>query len=434
LALSEQFTNLRLVAALPSRASFGGHDFDFATLGIETFRKLGVAVCTLDGDEWGHPSRRADLVSRLRDFAPHFAIGVPNAGYGLQYTSADGENLFADILSIPLVLPWDHLLTQAPGYYLGEYQYEYQPTAGMLARLAGRLGHPRYRHYSPDSAHVEIYEALGLLGPGTVKLYQPSALTQFLEVAKAQTSETIQDRVAFAGNVYANVTLPFLQDPVLRELDDALIRAKREYWDTSGWHLLCYLLEQVPETLRERRGLSFDHRYFWHVASQLLSVRVSTAFRLEVLSAVRQPVDFYGNFASEGGGAALLGCEHITYCGKADFIGDLPKLYSKYAIWIDATNAPFIRGCGAKVLDCFASGSMMLVDYREDLRRELGEIAERFMYRNADELRTKVTYFLARPKERTELVESIRTVIRDKLSWSHYCARVCADMQVELMT
>jgi hypothetical protein len=38
------------------------------------------------------------------------------------------------------------------------------------------------------------------------------------------------------------------------------------------------------------------------------------------------------------------------------------------------------------VLDRFAVGGFMFVDRKHDLRHALGEIAEEFMYRNAEEL------------------------------------------------
>jgi hypothetical protein len=383
----------------------------------------------IEGDEWVDPASRTELTKRLRDFAAHFAVGIPNAGYGLFYrgNAPETENLFSDALSIPLVLPWDHLLTQAPVYLIGDYGYEYSPKPGLLRGLRERLNHPFLRHYVPDSAHIEIYESLGLLAPNSAKHYQPAALPHFIEFGRRGPSEPqIRDRIGFAGNIYAPPAA-FSEVPLLKELTEAIIAGKLRLWDVSGWHILSYLLEQIPEETRYRLGLLPDFHFFWHFAKHVLELRVGTAFRLDVFNSIDQEIDFYGNFASREALDLIRDSERIRYRGVADFVTELPAVYASYPLWVDVTNAPFIRGCGAKVFHCFAAGSMMLIDFREDLKRQLGDLADSFMYRNAEDLREKIALYLNEPMKRREVIEAVQGIIRDRVSWQQFCRQICSE-------
>jgi spore maturation protein CgeB len=74
----------------------------------------------------------------------------------------------------------------------------------------------------------------------------------------------------------------------------------------------------------------------------------------------------------------------------------------------------------------------MLIDYKEDVRDEIGALAERFMYRDAQDLNDKIGYYLSHPQERMEVVEEVQSIVRVRLKWEDFFARVCADMTAEL--
>jgi hypothetical protein len=386
-------------------------------------------------DEWSDPALRPGIVARLKAFAPDFVLGIPNAGYPLLFCEGAGEqrrNLFTDLLSVRVVLPWDHLLTQAPAYYLDERLLAEAPRPGALETLRRHLENPLLRHYGLDSAHTRIYEDLGVLAPGRVRRYFSAAHREFLDQGVRRQPPSVRGRVGFAGNVYLarGSRLPMLGHPLLRHVDEVVRAAKRADWQVSGWHLLCQALEQVPAELRHALGLTPDYGQFWRIALDLLRFRVNTEFRLAVLQAVPQPVDFYGNF-NDPESSPGLDSTKIRFCDSADFRTELPRVYAAYEVWVDATNAPFIHGCGGKVFDCFAAGSLMLIDYRKDLHAELGELGLSFMYRNADELQAKVAYYAGNPKARADLIEAMQRVIREGLTREHFYRRVCRDMAAD---
>lgn len=419
------------------QGSFGGHDYDMGVTVRDMFAQLGATIMEFSLSEWEVPNRRGEIIARIREFSPHFATGFPNAGYGLlaqdgEPGSDDADNVFADILSIPLILNWDHILTQAPHYYLLSRMHEHR--AGALRVLRQRLGHPMLRHYSPDTGHIATFERLGILEPRRAKHYFPGARNHFVEAGRTMAEPSAKGRIGFAGNIYAarGEKLAELRHPVIKKLDEIILQTKRDHWTGAGWDLLLEAIEQIPADVRNKLGLDPDYPVFWLLALDLLGDRVSTMFRLEVLGSIPHPIDFVGNFADPESSQALAKFEHIRYCGSADFFKELPEVYRSREIWVDATNAPFINGCGAKALDCFAAGSMMLIDYREDLKSTLGDLADSFMYRGKDELVDKVDYYLSHPAERIEVVEKVQAVIRERLTYQHHFERVCADMSAEI--
>ncbi len=426
-----KYRDLRVIVAMPSQDSFRGHAFELASSLAQNWRDLGATVAGVVPEEWEDPSGRATLLSRLQRLDPHFAVALPNSGYGLAFRDGSGRNLFTDVLSIPLVLKWDHLLTQAPNYYLEE-MYQAPQQTGALAVLRAGLANRLNRHYVPDSGHIAEYEGLKLLSPDSAARYMSSPDAHFVEAGVVPPNATEKNRVAFAGNIYTarGSKLHFLQYPLIREIDARLIEAKRRRWEQSGWHLFMEVLEQVPRESREKNGLTPDHPLFWTLAFNLLSFRVSTAYRLDVLNAIGLPVDFYGNFNDPDSSESLGQLGDIRFCGSVGY-NSLPDLFRKYDVWVDVIHAPFINGCGSKAFNCFAAGSFMLMDYRADVLRDVGDVAKSFMYRSREEVKDKVSYYLTHPAERAAIIEEMQAVIRERLSIRHVYERMCDDMMAE---
>jgi hypothetical protein len=415
----------RAVVGLPPESSFGGHSYDLACALIDTLQSVGPKVMAVTSEEWDDVSLRQRTVARLREFSPHFAFAIPQTGYALRFKTTSGENLFADTLGIPLVLPWDHLLTQAPAYFLSE-MYSRPQVRGALKDLRRGLEHPLFHHYAPDSAHIKVYESLGLLSPGRMQTYMPSADRHFLNAGSMPTEPAIHGRVGFAGNIYSAYGrgMKLLQQAFVRDLDAALLSAKRQNWAISGWELLNQILASISSEVREQNGLTPDFPLFWWIALDLLSYRVTTDFRLCVLESIEAPVDFYGNFVDPE--SSSLNAGRITFFESVAY-KSLPDLFRRYEVWVDVTNAPFISGCGAKVFNCFAAGAFMLIDCRADVRDAVGAIADKFMYRDAADLNEKVNHYLEHPEERGEIVEQMQAIVRQRFTWECFYIKASSE-------
>jgi spore maturation protein CgeB len=75
-------------------------------------------------------------------------------------------------------------------------------------------------------------------------------------------------------------------------------------------------------------------------------------------------------------------------------------------------NAPFIAGFSPKLFECYAAGGFMLTSQCDDLVKAIGDLADLITFSSAEELRTKVDWYLGRPHERQQVAREIREIVR----------------------
>jgi len=224
----------------------------------------------------------------------------------------------------------------------------------------------------------------------------------------------ITDRVLFAGNLNSSQAMSaFGDDPIVAEITDNVTSIKCKEWKTAAWHVYEDIASQkVAAGIAE---LHPDHSFFWSLGRELITNVVTTAFRTTVFKSLGSPIDFYGGFTDPDFVAGLDRTGLFHSMGSVP-LENLGSIYARYQFSIDITHTPFIRGSNAKVLDCFAAGGFMFVDWREDLRQALGEIAEEFMYRTADELTCKMDALRQCPARRMEIIQAVRERVSHDLN------------------
>jgi hypothetical protein len=158
------------------------------------------------------------------------------------------------------------------------------------------------------------------------------------------------------------------------------------------------------------------HKRLWSLGRELITSVVTTAFRTTVFKSIGAPIDFYGGF-TDPDFVADLGRSGLFHPMGNVPLERLGEIYARYQFSVDITHTPFINGSNAKVLDCFAAGGFMFVDWKEDLRAELGELAEEFMYRNAEELNSKMDRLKANSTRRLEIIQAVRERIARDLNF-----------------
>jgi hypothetical protein len=200
----------------------------------------------------------------------------------------------------------------------------------------------------------------------------------------------------------------------VQEIKDYVTHVKCKEWGTAAWRAYEEIAAQkVAAGIAE---LDPDHSFFWSLGRPLTTDVVLTAFRTKVFKSLAAPIDFYGGFTDP---------DFVTDLGRSglfDAKGSVPfeklgGIYARYEFAIDITHTPFIHGSNAKVLNCFAAGGFMFVDWKEDLHRELGPLAEEFMYRNAEELNSKMESLRGNPEKRREIIEAMRERIASGLNF-----------------
>lgn len=429
----------RIVVALPPRSFFAGNDRQNAQDLIRSLRSIYPNVFVFDvGVYLGDSRAEAEtLIADAKAFMPDVALGFPNASYVLMLDEKQRrlkyetpgtlsslrrwlrgttpENVFADVLNVPTVLLWDHILTQPSYPIFGWLPFSLSAAKyGALARLRRGLANPRYRHYIPDSGHISALDELGIL-PKQIRRYVVPAHAAFLTDGPVPDGRNT-NAILFAGNLNVDAREQFEpgERAVVAEMNYEMIIAKRSNWAASSWQLL----RNVTAARAQRYpALSPDNTFFWSLANTLLS-NLTTAHRKEVLNRTPLPIAYYGGFSDPEYARTYDGAGHIVHRGSVPF-DDLPQLYSSYRLSVDVTNCPFINGSNAKVLDCFAAGGFMLVDWRQDLADELGDIASSFMYRDREELVALSDKTMSNTKLRGEVIAAMRAKISRSLTFSH---------------
>ena len=423
----------RLVATVAPEQWFGGYDRNAGLKELSNLeRALGCTFYRFDVAPFfeGNETAQWQAVEDLRAFAPQAALGLPNAGYPLLCRVRVGHrrvNVFTEVLGIPTILPWDHAILQFPSLILGplpdvpEYSAE-----GAILRVRVQLDHPLYHHLALDSGHVSEMRRIGLLTSENVTFVPTQVYKPYIDHGLGLDGKRSFDNdLMFAGNVYlsrsANI---FPEGSLAGQCASAVVNGRRADPTAAAWRLLASHVEAMSGDCREAAHLGYDHTYFWNVAYKVVEDIANTHSRIEVLRALKSPVSFYGGFSDPESMPRL--CEllpHVRYRGSVDFADDLPGVYARSRILVDAVNAGFIDNTSPKGPCCFAAGGFALFEYKADFARCFGDIAEHVMYRSLDDLNGKIDYFLTHEQERIELSNHFRTLLIKEHDFYSVCGR-----------
>jgi len=433
---------IRLIVAVPPRHFFGGNDRANAEDLLDSLREIYPSLFIFDTSAlFSNDRPRIErLIEAAKDFRADIGLALPNASYALMLKplpppdpppaktllerlrdrlapEVPPENIFADILRIPTVLLWDHVITQPAYLVLGNLpRARRDGEFGVIAKLHKAMGNPRFTHFIPDTGHMEAVSEIGVITSAFMRTYVVPAHTNFLGASAISDAATKSDRILFAGNLYSSSTADFDDDRALvNDIAQAMTSRKLADWSLPGWHLFRATLKEREPDYPE---LSPDNSFFWTLANRLMAGHLSTEFRREVLKATPLPVDYFGGFADPEHAKQYVAGGKIVHRGSVP-LSELPHLYGQYKISIDVTHTPFIRGSNAKTLDCFAAGGCMLVDWRDDLALAVGDVARQFMYRSREELAERCETLLSNDRLRKEVVGEMQDIIRDRLTFNH---------------
>jgi SAM-dependent methyltransferase len=299
--------------------------------------------------------------------------------------------------------------------------------SNILEKFRAVMSGPAVRHYAWDSGHVEAVTDLALADPQSITWYAIATFRPFLEQGRRNDTEEARD-LAFCGNVYANArgASSFADDPWFVELTRKICDGKVANLAKSSWELMNGALEEVSARERAARGLVPDETPFWDYYLYVAWYSVTTAARVELLSAVDRNVHLFGMFADPASVKLLERRPNLVYAGDAHHFRELPHTFASTKINVCIANGLIHRGAPSKLIDCLASGGFAISDPKDDLVRLFGRDIEAIFFRNADDLNAKVEYFLPRRDERREIVHELRKTIERECTPERLFERVLA--------
>jgi hypothetical protein len=256
---SEQNDSIRLIISIPPREYFGGNDKQNALSIVQSLQPFFPDIFLFDCDTYLYSSD-ADFSAQLnaaKKFHPNVGLALPNSCYGMildkrasyhkktlrdrltfPWHATPLGNVFADELDIPLILPWDHLITHAAQFLIGYPPVERAKSrSGCLDKLRKGLNADHFVHYVPDSGHIEVFERLGICDRGFLHRYVVPAHNVFLEASTQPPDGLITDRILFAGNLNSSeVMSEFGNDPVVEDVTNYVTDIKCKDWEILAWN------------------------------------------------------------------------------------------------------------------------------------------------------------------------------------------------------
>ncbi len=158
-----------------------------------------------------------------------------------------------------------------------------------------------------------------------------------------------------------------------------------------------------------------------------IEVVANTEVRLSVLTGLKREYDFYGNFMEPKSVAGLRDQYRIRFLKCLDYFNELPLLFMNSDVIVDVVNLGYNTGVSPKIMGCFATGGLILFDYKEDFARIMGGVAEEVMYRNVDHLNSMIDGYLTNPHRRRDVSRYLQHRIATEFSFGALAKRLLVD-------
>jgi hypothetical protein len=415
---------------MPPPTWFGGIDFALATEMASELREQGAEVFEVDINCFvtNNELSVAHILEALLSFRPDLAISLPNAGYGLLCATPAHEHVFRDILQIPMVMLWDHGLFQFPKLVLDPLpRSPIDARPGSLKRLKEALDHPLFVHYSPDRSHIDALDRLGIIGRENVRFFLQPAYPNFMRYAyRTPPSSAFRTRIAFAGNVYleARRKLEFRHWPTLAGIEARVLAMKQEKLTDSLWDLMQSELSRIAARDRQELRLDPDSSFFWSFVHDEIEVVGNTDVRLAILTGLRRSCDFFGNFIEPAAVPSLREEFGVKFRKSLGYFNELPLLFMNSDLIVDVINLGYNSGISPKVMGRMACGGIALFDYKEDFRREMGDVANEVMYHSIDHMNDLIDEYLSNPRKRRDAARYLQHRVTSEFSFGALIQRI----------
>src|SRR5262249_14619073 len=137
------------------------------------------------------------------------------------------RNLFLDVMGLPTVLYWDHVLTQAARYVIDSWpRSPAESKSGVIPALKALLTHPNAINFFPDSGHAAEIEKLGLLSCEHDPFFVTAVSQVFVQHGLEEHGSAVQgEELAFFGNIYlsASEQIPYNGRPALMKIRETAL-------------------------------------------------------------------------------------------------------------------------------------------------------------------------------------------------------------------
>lgn len=367
------------------------------TLRILTFKGRGISRPILSSintalEDLGHSVKCIDredflgsraneiipeLIQDIRAFDPHLAIfyGV----YGIiPVNTKNGEETLFDVLKIP----YASLFFDDPFISFPIYSKYYSS--------------PFYHMFVFDRVYVDRLRELGFKRVYPLQIGTDPAIFKKMELSEDDLRR-YQSDVSFVGHI-------FMEDgfkeergswgPLLNNIVDQAVRIKLQRMSIPIPVILNEVRKALPQKEREWFDGFLNERSSSYFLCQIYK-ECDSLHRKRIIEGLDIMVDLWG--VDEG----IF--QNARIHGWIDYGHDLAKLYNATRINLDITTTQSITSPTQRIFDVSACGGFILTDYHKALNEFFKPGDEIIYYKDIEDLRRLVHYYLDHPDEREEI-------------------------------
>lgn len=116
-----------------------------------------------------------------------------------------------------------------------------------------------------------------------------------------------------------------------------------------------------------------------------------------------------------------------TYCGTADYLTEMPKVFRLSKININPTLRSIHSGIPLRALDIMGCGGFLLSNYQPELAEYFHPDVDVIMYESIEDALYKADYYLTHEEEREKILQNALTILEEQFT---YPIRITTMLQV----
>lgn len=220
--------------------------------------------------------------------------------------------------------------------------------------------------------------------------------------------------ISFVGNFYENNGYNQYLDsftPEIKQKLSSIIEENVLHW---GDHYGCYnkfdpqFVEELERTLHiaPEEGLEVSSAYLYE--TYFLSRKMTEIDRICILNAlaINHRVTVYTSSSGEN-------LQGVRIRGQVSYDEEAPKIFYLSKINLNITLRSIESGAIQRIFDIMSAGGFVISNYQEELEELFVPGQEIVLFRNIEELITKVDYYLKHEKERIQIAMNGYKKVRD---------------------
>lgn len=244
-----------------------------------------------------------------------------------------------------------------------------------------------------------------------------------IEGSSAEERQSYRCDISFVGNLYnddrnrlRSMLLETTGDDDLTGYLEGIIAAQKKVY---GDHFIEQMLtDRVVEQIAESCALTLGKMYEYtqrELAAEAVDMEITAREREEVLLVsgdVSQVALYTGSALSD----RLKAHERIHNRGYADNHTQMPLIFRESKINLNVTSKSITSGIPLRVLDILACGGFCLTNYQPEVAQYFADGEELVMYTDMEDLRNKLSYYLAHDEERSRIARNGQRAVSERFA------------------